>query len=323
VTGALFGAGAYGDVLKLLRNANYAQLDQSFNGFSRLNGIFPEASAYASYAFCWFIFHFECWYRNVLPRYTGPTAAGLAAILIFSTSSTAYASLAVYAVIFAGRALFLPWTASSRKLIIIAAGILLLVGLASLLIFALPQQAVSFQAMLERATVGKQGTLSGIQRSFWARTGWDAFVKSYGLGIGPGSFRSSSFVMAMIGSVGVIGSSLFAAYFLKVWKPIRASSYLAVADERLAIGVSASWAALAAMIPAALISSGADPGTDFAIFAGVALSLRRLSRPAARHLAPATRPDSPPGPQRAFVSPAYPLQAASGPPVNWQRSVDD
>ena len=283
--GAAFGGGIVGEALKFFRNANYAQLDQSFNGFSRLNGIFPEASAYAAYAFGWFVFQTECWYRDVLPRRTGPAAAALGAVLVLSTSSTAYVSLVIYGAIFFLRALFLPWSVPSRKLILMCGVAVLLTCLVGAVVFALPAKAVAFEEMFTRATLGKQGSMSGMQRAFWARTGWHAFVQSHGIGIGPGSFRSSSFIMAMLGSVGVIGSLLFAGYFIRVWRPLRASTYLPTRDFGTALGAAASWAALAVLIPATLIAPGPDPGTDFAIFAGVALALRTRPerRTKARH----------------------------------------
>lgn len=189
--------------------------------------------------------------------------------------------------------------------------ILIVFALASLAIASMPDLATNFEAMLRRATIGKQNTMSGIQRAFWARTGWDAFVESFGLGIGPGSFRSSSFVTAMLGSVGVIGTIFFVSYFLRVWKPGRASTYMPASDPRIGVGVAASWAALAALIPAALIAAGPDPGTDFAIFAGIALSLRRQPRAVPGAAAKASGPNPRTRGHEPFAGPAHPRPAGS------------
>ena len=279
VTGAVFHSTAYSDLLMLMRNGNYAQLDQQVGGMSRISGIFPEPSGYATFAFIYFVFTFECWYRAVLPRLTGLVAIAMMITLIFTTSSTAYIGLGAYGTIFALRILFLPAGAPQDKLIMILAGLFLAFVIICATALLVPSFANTFVDILLQATVQKQNSDSGMQRAFWARIGWDAFKASYGLGIGPGSFRSSSFVTAVIGSVGALGSAFFLAHLLRVWKPIAASTYLPQTDMRRAIGSAASWAAFAAMIPAAAIAASSDPGTDFAILGGAALALRaRTSR---------------------------------------------
>ena len=228
------------------------------------------------------MFLFECWYRDVLPRRTGPAAAAMAVTLFFTTSSTAYVGLAGYGIVFLLRSVFLPWSVSQGKAIILLAASFVLILVVAGIIALLPSFAGEIGTMLTETTVGKQTSESGIQRAFWARVGLNAFVASGGLGVGPGSFRSSSFVTAMIGSVGLIGTLLFVGHFLKMWRPARASTYMRVADQRVSIGVAASWAAFGAMIPLSVIGVSSDPGTEFAIFAGVALALR------ARRTAPAS-----------------------------------
>jgi hypothetical protein len=128
--------------------------------------------------------------------------------------------------------------------------------------------------MLADMTVHKKGSESGLQRVFWARKGLEAFMLSGGLGIGPGSFRSSSIVTAIIGSTGIIGSVLFTVYLLQVMRPLSLSTYLQSSDDAQSIGVAASWAAVVMIIPAAFMAASPDPGVTFAIFAGVAVALR-------------------------------------------------
>ncbi|MET0375619.1 MAG: hypothetical protein ABW128_15355 [Rhizorhabdus sp.] len=309
VSGAVFRDTAYSEVLSVVRNANYAQLDQSFGNLVRINGIFPETSSYTMFGFVWFVFMVECWYRDVLPRRTGLAAVVMVMVLMFTTSSTAYVSLFGYGLVLACRCLFLPSSVPPRKGILLAVCGLVVVVAISVVFFVAPRFAEDFSEMLQSTTLGKQASESGIQRSFWARIGWNAFLFSGGLGIGPGSFRSSSFITAVLGSSGVIGAVLFIGHFLRVWKPARASTYMPVRDERTSIGVAAGWAAFAAMIPAAVIAVSPDPGTEFALFSGVALGLRRMiTRPkGALHIAakPVASPPEPAG--------AHPPPGASTP----------
>jgi hypothetical protein len=104
--------------------------------------------------------------------------------------------------------------------------------------------------------------------------GLDAFKTSYGLGIGPGSFRSSSLVTAMIGSTGLVGCGAFLAYAYSVFQPTRHSSFGVSPDLALTIGGAFATAAMLALIPACLISPSADLGANVALFAGVAVALR-------------------------------------------------
>lgn len=274
---------ALADLFALFRNGSYAQLDQQYGSFVRLSGLFPEASVYATYCFGWFVFMVECWYRGVMPRRTGWAALGLLAILVASTSSSAYVSLAAYAIVWAAR-LLVPGSVRSAKLVVMALALLAGAMLAAVTVLLLPQAGAAFVEMVQFMTFAKGQSYSGLQRAFWARKGLEAFVVSHGMGVGPGSFRSSSLLSAILGSTGIVGALLFAAYLARVVKPLRASTYGPVPDERTGTGVAAGWAALMLMVPSSLIAASCDPGTDFAIFCGAALALRAgraARRPAA------------------------------------------
>ena len=131
--------------------------------------------------------------------------------------------------------------------------------------------------------------------------GLHAFLASYGLGIGAGSFRSSSLFMAMLGSLGVVGVVSFLGHLTRVFKPLRASTYTNPKDERSAAGSAASWTVISMMIPASIGAASPDPGVTFAIIGGLALEWRRRRSTVRVMRAPAR-----PGP-----SPAPPLTPAS------------
>lgn len=274
VSGALLGSTPYADFIALIRNANYAQLNQEFGSLSRISGIFPETSSYSTYGFAWFVFLFECWYRNISPWRTGLAAAAVAMTLLFTTSSTAYFSIAGYAAIFTLRHLFAQQGVPYRKVVILICTLIFGLSAICIVMLTAPQFADEFSDMVELVTVGKQNSESGIQRAFFARTGLTAFIESYGIGIGPGSFRSSSFLAAMIGSVGLLGAAFFVAHFVSMLKPARASTYSTPPNPQEAVGAAAGWAALGVMIPLAVVAASADPGPEFAILAGIALGLR-------------------------------------------------
>lgn len=270
--------GVAGAILTFFRNANYAQLDEEVGGFLRISGIQPEPSSFAIFGLVWFVFMFECWSLKVRPRRTGPIALALLLILIASTSSSAYVGLAGYGAV---RLLFVLARGGTRRFVGAAVvGLVAIAGIA-LLSFFNPGLLASFAHIYDSVVAKKQGSSSGLQRAFWARQGWQVFVASDGLGIGPGTFRSSSIATAILGSTGVVGTTAFALYLLRLVRPgpRRATG---LDDERARIGVAATWAALAFLLVAALVAASPDPTALFAIFAGAALASRRPASSSAR-----------------------------------------
>ncbi|MEO0033733.1 MAG: hypothetical protein RIS94_3491 [Pseudomonadota bacterium] len=263
-----------GAVFELFRNANYAQLDHAYRGFVRMTGIWPEASGFANFAIVWFVFNFECWLRRVDTRWTGPAALMLAAALAFSTSSTAYVGLPFYAMLVALRAVLFPGAIPADRLLWIgAAGLALVIAGCSVMLWH-PAFATNFGDLILHMTVKKSGSFSALQRQFWAWQGIDAFLKTGGIGIGPGSFRSSSLATAVLGSTGIIGAVALLVHLLRAFKPTRLSTYAASGDPVLATGAACAWAMLMGTAVASISSPSCDPGTDFAILGGAALVLR-------------------------------------------------
>jgi hypothetical protein len=262
------------DFFELFRNGGYAQLNQSFQGFVRIRGLFPEASGYAEYGFAWFVINAELWYRSIRPRATGPVALGLAMVLVFSTSSTAYFGLGAYTVWFLLRPMLVRSARSGVRLAQFAAAAMGICVIVSILLMVMPELPLRFIDMVQAMTLEKSASESGQQRFFWALQGWDAFKFSYGIGIGPGSFRSSSFFFAVMGSTGVIGLASLALYLLRVLQPTRRSTYGRAATIELTVGGAFGTAAILSQIPALVSSPTADLGTNFAILAGAAVGLR-------------------------------------------------
>jgi hypothetical protein len=290
--------------LDVFRNGSYAQLDQSYSGFVRIQGLFPEASAYSSYGFCWLIFMVELWLRNVRPWSTGLAALGLGAILAVSTSTSAYVSLVAYALLVLLRILVFQKQLGVRK------GFVIVVCVATFATLGLGWAAINnhaataFTDMIEHMTVKKGQSVSGAQRGFWMRQGLNAFALSHGLGVGAGSFRSSSLFTAIAGSTGVVGLITFHAYLIQIIKPLRLSTYAAAPNETMAAGAAAAWAAVFGLLPLEVNGPSPDPGILFAIFAGMALAWR---------LAPATaaKPSTTATAQSARLRPAYPTSPAA------------
>lgn len=277
ISSVLLVGTAWDRVLGLFRNGTYAQLNQSFDGFVRMSGIWPETSSFAAYGAAWCIFMLELWFRDIAPRRTGFAGLLLLLALIASTSSTAYVSLAAYGLFVAIRFALGPREMPTRKQLALIAVALLAVTLTLAAFVVLPNLAEKVSNIISLMTVEKSESSSGIQRAFWAKQGVDVFFASYGLGIGAGSFRSSSLLTAILGSMGIIGTITFLAHLVRSVQPF-SSEFLSVRNgsaER-AVGVAASTTALLMLAAAFVAAPSPDPGILWAVMCGAALALRPI-----------------------------------------------
>jgi hypothetical protein len=284
ISGVVLAGTAYSQFLAFFRNGSYAQLNQTIGGFVRMNGILPEPAVYAVYGFTWFVFNVELWLRDVETRWTGPAAIIMGLALLASTSSTAYVGLAGYGFILGMRMLFSGGSVRLGKLLALAACVMIGVAAILSLLVSAPEIAAMLGNYLAQLTVDKASSDSGLQRAFWARQGIDAFMISGGLGVGAGSFRSSSIVTAVIGSLGVIGIASLALFLIKVVKPLHRQTFGKVADGRVATGVAAGWTAAIMLMPSALSAPSPDPGIVWGILCGTSLALRQRKQPARRNI---------------------------------------
>jgi len=264
-------------LLDLIRNANYAQLTQDAGGFTRITAFFSETSSYSAFGVTMLVLMGECWIRDILPRRTGPTAIAMAVVLLISTSSTAYLGLGVYGVVSALRIILFPFGIGAKKIAILLGFAIAAVFVALATAAALPDLVGTFVEVIGDMTLRKGQSESGLQRAFWAAQGFDAFRASYGLGIGAGSFRSSSLFTAIMGSLGVVGLVSFFLYVLVVFKPFNRSTYgRTIVPNGLAIdlGGACAVAAIVGLAPEFFGAPAPIPGFLFSVLAGMSVSLR-------------------------------------------------
>ena len=257
------------------RNGFYAQLDQSIGGVVRMNGIFAEPSLFAAYGMIWVVLTAELWLRGVDRRWTGPALALLGSALIVSTSTTAYIGLAGYTVALGVRQFAAPRSVPRTRVVLLMVGVAL-VGAAALLTIAaaLPDAWVKITDIIDMTITDKVGSRSGQTRLFWATQGLSAFTATYGLGIGAGSFRSSSLIMAIIGGMGVIGTIAFLAHLARIVALGGRASNDVVSTERGKVADAAGWAAMLMLIPPLISAPSPDPGVIWALIGGLTLALR-------------------------------------------------
>jgi len=259
------------------RNATYNQVKQDIGGFARMNGIMAEPSSYAGYGLIYFVFNMELWLSRIERRWTGRAALLLFTALVVSTSSTAYVGLAGYAAILLLRQIFASRTIAVSKLLVIAGGVLLAIVILLVLVVTRSESMHLVESVYRSMIVNKAESESALVRAMWAKQGIAAFWASAGLGVGAGSFRSSSLATAILGSMGVIGLLTYAAHILRVIQPLRRSTYVRSGQPRADVGTAAAWTIVAMSIPAFVAAPSPDPGLNWGLLSGIALALRKRS----------------------------------------------
>jgi len=207
-----------------------------------------------------------------MPRLTGSASMALLIMLLLTTSSTAYVSIAGYALILLLRMTFTPLRLPLSKKIIL--GLIASIGGATLLTLEVFMPAMSrlMLDILQQMTFGKLHSLSGVQRSFWAHRAWQAFWATSWVGIGAGSLRSSGLISAVAGSMGLVGIVAFFGAIWTILKPMKRLTHSLGVGEEQGIRASFAWATVLALIPSLLSLPSPDPGLLFGVFAGLASS---------------------------------------------------
>lgn len=273
--------GGLPSVLSLVRNAGYLMLiGADVGGLRRISGTFPEASVFAMFTLPLLAFCASLWADRVRGTYSGLLALALLALLLFSTSTTAYGALAVYAACITVAFIFqsirranLPAMRWGTVLAWLVAVVSCIVALMSP---ALVERVIDF---FQVTVIRKLESSSGIERSSWNRQAIVNLIDTYGIGIGLGSARTSSFALVLLSNLGVLGVGLFGAFFLRVYSPAKGS---VLEDPDLPpLQRAARRAVLAAFIAGSVGGGVFDLGLPFYAFAALACG-SAAPRPASR-----------------------------------------
>ncbi len=270
-----FYSGA-GNLMDWARTASYAMVAQSEMGIRRISGSFTEPSSFATFGAVPLAYFSLLWLFDVKGAPAGPLAAALAVAMALSTSTTAFAMLALLSLVLMAGIVLVPMRprVRLRKFLQFAGAILFGAAALTALAFLMPSFSSTFADLAQRMTVGKASSSSAIERGQWAAQGFLAFNVSHGLGVGPGSFRSSGLFQAILGSLGVGGCIFFSMQVIQMlWILWRSRSG---GVERFTSATAMT--ALLMLTPLLASSAGPDPGILFGIMSGLALGRYKAAR---------------------------------------------
>jgi hypothetical protein len=283
LAGKLSGAG---DLLLVIRTANYAMLiGQVESGFIRIAGAYSEASAFAGYSLACLSFCYVYW-RKAGSRLARGLTVVLLVLLLLSTSTTAYVSLALLSIpvsLSIARS-FLAGRVSADEILMI---VLLVTGVFAVLAVILYNDSIldPVVQLIDSTVINKGSSASGVERAYWNTKSLQSFVDTSGLGIGFGSSRASSWPIAVISQLGLVGSIMMAVLLVFVARGLgRLRVYVDPETDAVVSAVRAS--ALAGVVAASLSSGTADPGMIFFIALAVIAASRvraRMNRRALMH----------------------------------------
>ena len=247
-------------------------------GFVRVSSVFTEASAYAGWVIGPVGFFYALFVNRIMPLTSLIIGGALVATMILSTSSTAYAALALFAAVAAALAIIDPnGPRRERSLVVVLAGAGLIAVAAGVLFTAESGPVFELRMMLEAATIAKQYSDSALERGLLSQTAMQAGVDTLFLGAGYGAVRASGLFQTLFGSIGLPGLVLFGLVLL----PMLAAPFRKLVTGEDAVASAAAYALIGTL--GAMLVSGAGLGltTMFWAFGAMAKApaLAALRRP--------------------------------------------
>jgi hypothetical protein len=260
------------ELFAFIRNANYSMLsDTEVAGFKRIVGSFSEASSFAYATNGYLGFSLQLWLLGVRVRLSGAMSLLSLLALVFSTSTTAYVGLGALLVFFylqiVARAMQSNKLTPQMMFFLVGAPILFLILVIAI---ALNDNSAAYmKSLLDEMVFNKMSTDSGIERSSWNRQGIQNFFDTFGFGVGNGSVRTSSFPIAVLASLGIIGSFLLSMFLISMifGRNRFGGDPLDNAYRRAARSACIAW-----LISASVSGALVDLGLPFFAFAALASS---------------------------------------------------
>jgi hypothetical protein len=265
------------DVLSVVKTAQFADFSgDELDGMLRISGTFSETSAFAFFTIQLFAFCLNLWLLGFRPRLAGALAVATGLLLLISTSGSAYVGLGLYLVVLLfsrpGR-IVRAGIARKRRMwfIVVCLGVL---GAFYIVLF-LPGVAKVLGDFFDSAVLSKLDSGSGIERTGLNAQAMTNFLDTYGIGVGLGSVRVSSFAVVLIACLGVVGTVFYALFIVKsLQTPVPARSPF----TESAVCYAARHGMIAALIVASISASVFELGVVFYMFAAAAGALSSHAR---------------------------------------------
>lgn len=261
------------DLFAYIRNASYTfHADEMVAGMRRIIGSWPEASAFAGASMAVVGYCGTLWICGRHSKVSGLLFVVSCILIVRSTSSGGIAGLPVCLAILYATSLFRCGgsTGTRASLAVVLAFPIAALLLVFMLILSrdVYQQVYDF---IDITILSKPTSLSALERGSWNASGISNFFDSYGLGVGLGTVRTSSFAVALLSNVGIPGTIFFLLFLLTGVVLPRGTPRTYQAD----VGLAARNGCLCLIVGALISGSTVDLGLIFFIMAGLRSAVPR------------------------------------------------
>ena len=206
-------------LLGFMRNASYGMLvEAEKGGLKRIAGSFSEASAFAVFTLAMFAFVASLWLdRVVAPRLSAVLTVCSLGLLLAATSGTGYVGLIGVVAFLGMRHVGLRKTgrAGRRLGALLGLGLLSIAGVLAFVVLA-PGATEAIGLFIQETVVDKAESQSGQERGMWNAVAFQNALDTWGLGVGIGGARASSYALVLLSNVGVPGLLLYLFFITKV-----------------------------------------------------------------------------------------------------------
>ncbi|MFT4184966.1 MAG: hypothetical protein QM636_23940 [Rhizobium sp.] len=262
-----YATGSQG-LLAFMRNAQYTlHTDDQIAGVKRIVGSFTEASSFARSTLGVLGLTGTLWICGHRPLLTGSIAAASLVLVVMSTSSTGLVGAPVITLILYATALSVSMRKGAHSFASVVIVFVPLLSLAVGLLVAIdPDLSKLVYNYVDIIALGKSTSNSGIERHSWNVVAFQNIFDSSGVGVGLGTARTSSFLLALLANVGIPGTLCYLAFAFAAFLRKRGVAGSFSADARLA----ARNGALGLLIGDMMVSPVIDQGLFFCMLAALA-----------------------------------------------------
>jgi hypothetical protein len=258
-------------LLGFIRNAQYTlHTNSEVAGLKRIVGSFPEASSFGRETLGLLAFTGTLWACGRRPGLTGALALISLALVVFSTSSAGLAGTAPVVLILYATAIMRRGFHASRPLASATILCAPLLVVALILTAQLGDETFApIRNYINDLVFNKGTTESGIERASYNNYAMQNFFDTFGLGVGLGTVRTSSFAVALLAGVGVPGTIIYLLFAVTAFARRRGIPRTFPSDVRLA----ARNACLGFMVGDMVGSTSIEQGLAFYVFAAMACAV--------------------------------------------------
>ena len=270
------------ELLSFYRNTSYRMLDDvELAGFKRIVGSFTEASAFAYATLGLFAFTFTLWLRRAFSPFSGIAAALSLAAIIFATSTAGYFGLVLFVVWrYSHAVLQVAMGRATRNALIFVVCAPVIASIVVMAIWMHPETRHTAQQIIDVTIFSKLDSESGIERASWNSQALNVFRDTMGLGAGVGSVRASSWLIAVLASLGILGTITYGMFIICIFVTGRRGDQEPKAE---AIQAAARASCVALIMASSVAGSFIDLGLPFFALAATACA-RPRRRPAVETL---------------------------------------